>query len=235
VIKFLSSFHDFNRVTLVWGCNENLSQGLHIHKNFQNFYADDEADKSSDNNDHLSGALGSQSEGAMRQLVNLSKRQRISGDDMVLFQSLLQHWQDTLLSQRTAKEEFGSVKLKGKLTYERVDKHERPTLMMSMLNSHVNEAAANGRFGLCLTPDGRVFSLGKDFRDHLANVDERQWGLPRSLSFHQPVTMMALGKDHAIFVTSSSALYSFGSNQYGQLGIDPQAEKKKKGPAQAED
>ena len=173
VIKFLSSFHDFNRVTLVWGCNENLSQGLHIHKNFQNFYADDEADKSSDNNDHLSGALGSQSEGAMRQLVNLSKRQRISGDDMVLFQSLLQHWQDTLLSQRTAKEEFGSVKLKGKLTYERVDKHERPTLMMSMLNSHVNEAAANGRFGLCLTPDGRVFSLGKDFRDHLANVDER--------------------------------------------------------------
>jgi len=34
VIKFLSSFHDFNRVTLVWGDNTNLSQGLHIHKNF---------------------------------------------------------------------------------------------------------------------------------------------------------------------------------------------------------
>jgi hypothetical protein len=88
-----------------------------------------------------------------------------------------------LLSQRTAKEEFGSVQLKGKLSYERVERHERPTLMMSMLNSHVSEARANGRFGLCMTPDGRVFSLGKDFRDHIANKDERQYGIPRQLMF----------------------------------------------------
>jgi alpha-tubulin suppressor-like RCC1 family protein len=39
--------------------------------------------------------------------------------------------------------------------------------------------------------------------------------------------MMALGKDHAIFVTSNSMLYSFGSNQFGQLGIDPTPKKSK--------
>ena len=92
--------------------------------------------------------------------------------------------------------------------------------MMSMLNSHVSYAAANGRFGLCLTPDGRVFSLGKDFRDHEENKDERQYGIPRQLVLPQAVSMMALGKDHAIFVTHESILWSMGSNQFGQLGVD---------------
>jgi hypothetical protein len=71
-------------VTLVWGDNTNLSQGLHIHKNFQDFYETETAEKG-ESTEGIGGALGSQSEGAMRQLVNLSKKTRISGDDMVLF------------------------------------------------------------------------------------------------------------------------------------------------------
>ena len=30
VIKFMSLFNSFNMVTLVWGSNKNLNQGLHI-------------------------------------------------------------------------------------------------------------------------------------------------------------------------------------------------------------
>ena len=30
---------------------------------------------------------------------------------------------------------------------------------------------------------------------------------------------LALGKDHALLLTTESQLYSFGSNQYGQLGL----------------
>jgi len=37
--------------------------------------------------------------------------------------------------------------------------------MMCMLNTHVQIIKANRRMTLCGTPDGRVFALGKDFRN----------------------------------------------------------------------
>jgi hypothetical protein len=37
--------------------------------------------------------------------------------------------------------------------------------MMCMLNTHVHTIKANRRMALCGTPDGRVFALGKDFRN----------------------------------------------------------------------
>ena len=44
--------------------------------------------------------------------------------------------------------------------------------------------------------------------------------MPRGLSLKQPAIELALGKDHAIILTENSTLYSLGSNQYGQLGIE---------------
>jgi len=93
VVKFLSLFHDFNKVVLVWGDNSNLSQGLHIQKDFANFYDSGEPIK----NSRKEQAPGS-SDKAVRDLVNLSKKQAKDNDDLVLFQALLQKWQESLLS-----------------------------------------------------------------------------------------------------------------------------------------
>ena len=75
VIKFLSLFNEFNRVTLVWGSNKNLNQGLHIQNNFESFY-------------DLEGGreiYGSSSEKAVRDLVGLSKKQAKDNEDLLVF------------------------------------------------------------------------------------------------------------------------------------------------------
>lgn len=47
IIRFFSLFCDFTQVTLVWGDNSNLNQGLHIQSNFTEFYNLDTVDSQS--------------------------------------------------------------------------------------------------------------------------------------------------------------------------------------------
>lgn len=90
---------------------------------------------------------------------------------------------------------------------------------MSMLNTQLTGIKANGRMSLCRTSNGQVFSLGKDFRENPQSGGEKTNGVPRLLKVGQVVTQMAIGRDHAVIVTADSALYTFGANQFGQLGI----------------
>ena len=92
--------------------------------------------------------------------------------------------------------------------------------MMSMLNTHANEIAANSRMSIMKNPEGRIYCLGKDFRHKKEGQDDRQYGVPRMLNLPHFVTQIALGKDHALLLASEAQLFAFGSNQYGQLGID---------------
>ena len=109
VIKFLSVLNknDFNKITLVWGSNKNLNQGLHIQKNFENYYK-----LQKDTEVH-----GSLSDKAVRDLVNLSKKQAKDNDDLLVFQTLLQKWQDSLSVQRSNTEDLQKSLMKKKRSY----------------------------------------------------------------------------------------------------------------------
>ena len=75
---------------------------------------------------------------------------------------------------------------------------------------------------LCGTPDGRVFALGKDFRNVNSKEsfnDDRLFGIPRLFDLPIQVTQMSVGRDHAVLLSSDGLVYTFGSNQWGQLGI----------------
>ena len=78
-IRFLSLFSDFTKVTLVWGDNRNLNQGLHIQQNFQKFYdIDTSVDEKNEN-------LGLNPEKTVADLVNLSKKPIKDNDDILMF------------------------------------------------------------------------------------------------------------------------------------------------------
>lgn len=104
-------------------------------------------------------------------------------------------------------------------SYARVNNYKSPTIMMSMLNTHTTEIAANSRMSVMRNPDGQIYCLGKDFRLKKDEQDDRQYGVPRVLSLPHKVSQVALGKDHALLLTAESELFAFGSNQYGQLGV----------------
>lgn len=161
----------------MWGDNENLNQGLHIQSNFVNFYSLDKTGSATSNQQNLNP------DRALHDLLCLSKQQTKSNDDLVYFQALLSKWSDTLLAQRSSSDQLSRLQSQNQLEYKRIVQHNRPTIMMCMLNTHVQQIKANRRLALCGTPDGRVFALGKDFRNLDGNQpSERVYGVPRQFS-----------------------------------------------------
>lgn len=201
----MSLFNSFSMVTLVWGSNRNLNQGLHIQNNFESYY------------DLESGReiVAGKSDKAVRDLVNLSKKQAKDNDDLLVFQTLLQKWQDQLSVQRSTTEDFQMTLMQQKRSYARVTNYRSPTIMMSMLNTHSSEIAANARMSIMRNPEGQIYCLGKDFRKKKDDQDDRQFGVPRALNLPHQVTQVALGKDHALLLAHENQLFAFGSNQYG--------------------
>lgn len=78
----MSLFNSFNMVTLVWGSNRNLNLGLHIQNNYEQFYE-------LESGREIAAGV---SDKAIRDLVNLSKKQAKDNDDLLVFQTLLQKW-----------------------------------------------------------------------------------------------------------------------------------------------
>ena len=122
----MSLFNSFSMVTLVWGSNRNLNQGLHIQNNFESYYDLETGRK----------IVSGKSDKAVRDLVNLSKKQAKDNDDLLVFQTLLQKWQDQLSVQRSTTEDFQMTAMQQRRSYVRVENYRTPTIMMSMLNTH---------------------------------------------------------------------------------------------------
>ncbi len=64
---------------------------------------------------------------------------------------------------------------------------------------------------LCGTPDGKVFSLGRDFRA-LNTTDERVFGVPRLFDLPVAVSQMSVGVNHAVLLANNGQVFTFGSN-----------------------
>ena len=54
---------------------------------------------------------------------------------MLLFQALIQKWQDSLILQRTQNEALQQGLMKAKKQYSRIQIYTKPTIMMSLLNT----------------------------------------------------------------------------------------------------
>ena len=93
-------------------------------------------------------------------------------------------------------------------------------------NGPVTQVAAGSDYALALTSSGQLYAFGDN--------SDGQLGLPLTTSHtttptlvavpgHGTVTQVAAGSDHTLVATSTGQLYSFGSNQFGQLGTETDA------------
>jgi alpha-tubulin suppressor-like RCC1 family protein len=89
----------------------------------------------------------------------------------------------------------------------------------------VVEAAAGGQFTLALTSTGQLFSFGDNRYGELgvasgsgslgANPTPQLVGVPGASG---RIVQLAAGFSHSLVLTSTGELYTFGENQFGQLG-----------------
>lgn len=68
--------------------------------------------------------------------------------------------------------------------------------------------------------------MGRDFRPYSSEPDShnqrdgKDFGMPKFISVPQKVSKVSLGRNHILMVSDTGDLFSLGSNQYGQLGIN---------------
>lgn len=98
-------------------------------------------------------------------------------------------------------------------------------IVLSGAEGQIAEEAAGGEFSLALSTTGQLFAFGSNRFGQLgvargsgtagANPTPEQVSLP-GVSAH--VTEIAAGFGHSLALTAAGELYSFGSNESGQLG-----------------
>jgi alpha-tubulin suppressor-like RCC1 family protein len=97
----------------------------------------------------------------------------------------------------------------------------QPTLLTTLLHEHVIMVQNGSVHSVILTKRGAVYSCGKaDYAGHGTTSDVRSPQLIRALS-SQFVTSIAVGSGgfHTLALTDTGALYAWGHNRVGQLGI----------------
>ncbi|XP_033107649.1 protein RCC2-like isoform X2 [Anneissia japonica] len=108
-------------------------------------------------------------------------------------------------------------------------RRDTPTLIETLKDYTLVEAACGRNHTLCLTNEGEVFAFGENKFGQLGlgfqcegNKDEKtSIGKPQKILYDgQPITRVACGGDFSMVVDLKGRLYSFGHPEYSQLGHD---------------
>ena len=78
---------------------------------------------------------------------------------------------------------------------------------------------------MSISNEGQVYWFGSFDKSTIKEKQEKLH-VPKLLPFGTNVIAIAAGSNHFVFLDSNANVYSFGSNQYGQLGIDNENEHK---------
>ncbi|XP_038150831.1 probable E3 ubiquitin-protein ligase HERC6 [Cyprinodon tularosa] len=106
--------------------------------------------------------------------------------------------------------------------------NQRPSRVPIPMPIQIVQVACGNAHSLALTKGGDVFSWGSNSRGQL--------GLGKEVAIQQrpvlvcaltgvPVTQIAAGGDHTLFLTLSGLVYCCGANKFGQLGVNRVDEK----------
>lgn len=110
--------------------------------------------------------------------------------------------------------------------YGTVDANSTPKLVnLPGISGTVSQVAAGGGQSLAITTSGQLYSFGYNFFGQLGTTTNNEVIKP---PYEAPTTVslpsgspaeVAAGDDFSLVMTSSGKLYSFGENDFGQLGV----------------
>ncbi|HET7016753.1 MAG TPA: hypothetical protein VFI65_22715 [Streptosporangiaceae bacterium] len=108
----------------------------------------------------------------------------------------------------------------GQLGIGTFDSSDSPVAVKLPDGVTITKVAAGGRHTLAVTSTGQVLSWGYNFRGQLGDGNNATQRLPVTVPLPSGtvVTAVAAGDIDSLAVTSTGLLYSWGANQYGQLG-----------------
>ena len=102
------------------------------------------------------------------------------------------------------------------------DVRDIPTLVTIPGDLKVKAVSCGGVHTVIITEDGNLYSFGFNYFGQLGLGDTTERNVPMLVNVPNgsKVKVVGCGDDHTIIITENGALYSFGRNESGQLGLD---------------
>nr|CCA15971.1 conserved hypothetical protein [Albugo laibachii Nc14] len=108
----------------------------------------------------------------------------------------------------------------GQLGLDHTQHQSTPQLVKALLGHHVSMVSCGLYHMVLCTISGEVFTCGKNDHGQLGLGHNKQVKVPTQVVLpNELVCFVACGYYHATAITSTGLTYSFGRNDYGQLGI----------------
>ncbi|KAM4012351.1 serine/threonine-protein kinase Nek9 [Anomaloglossus baeobatrachus] len=118
----------------------------------------------------------------------------------------------------------GGSKLHGQLGHGDRASYRQPKHVEKLQGKSVQQVSCGGDFTMCITDEGQLYSFGSDYYGCLG-VDQSLGSEvlePVLVDFflHEPIEQVSCGDSHAMVLTRSKCVYSWGCGEYGRLGLD---------------
>ena len=83
----------------------------------------------------------------------------------------------------------------------------------------IKQISCGAYFTICLDYEGFLHSFGENYQGQLGigNTDDQYYHYPQKIQDIPPVASISCGVYHTLVITNDDNLWSFGSNEQGQL------------------
>eukprot|EP01103_Thecamoeba_quadrilineata_P015625 TRINITY_DN4998_c0_g1_i1.p1 TRINITY_DN4998_c0_g1~~TRINITY_DN4998_c0_g1_i1.p1 ORF type:complete len:440 (-),score=45.23 TRINITY_DN4998_c0_g1_i1:39-1358(-) len=109
----------------------------------------------------------------------------------------------------------------GQLGLSNVQKLYQPRHLSHLLGTHISMLATGGCHNLALTERGKIYAWGRNVSGQLGLGTTSSSPAPKLLDFSFPreVAAITCGASHSLALLMDGRCYSWGFNEYGQLGL----------------
>ncbi len=102
------------------------------------------------------------------------------------------------------------------------DRFNKPAFIESLSNEFISSISCGSHHSLALTDEGEVYAWGQNRLGQIGNVSDSKTQLEPIKIFivnMQRIIAISCGSLHSIALTENGDVYSWGNNQFGQLGF----------------
>ncbi|CAL1543886.1 unnamed protein product, partial [Lymnaea stagnalis] len=116
----------------------------------------------------------------------------------------------------------GGVNMVGQLGHGDTAAYKAPRRVDSLLGVSIQQVACGEDFTLCVSDNGALYAFGSDYYGCLGSEgDEEEVLSPVLVDYFtdHPVQEVACGDAHVVALTRYGDIYTWGSGEYGKLGL----------------
>lgn len=131
------------------------------------------------------------------------------------------NWHSLILTDTNKIYVFGDNRY-GQLGLGDFDKRLIPTLLDFEFDGYISNIQQGGNHSMILTNIGKIYTFGYNIHGQLGLGDTDNRNTPTLLDFEFDgiPSDIQLGQHQSLILTNKNKLYSFGQNNYGQLGLE---------------